>query len=61
LRFLPPDARKRDLDGMFSSAKHAIDAISEAIGVDDYHFSYTILRGAPLKGGVVEVTITEAA
>jgi len=59
LRFLPPDRRRRDLDNLLASSKWLIDAVSEAIGVDDCHFSYTILRGEPLKGGIVEVTITE--
>lgn len=59
MRFCPPDKRRRDLDGMLGQAKHAIDAISEHIGVDDYWFSYTILRGEPVKYGIIEVTITE--
>lgn len=60
MTFLPPDKRRRDLDGMLSSAKHAIDAISETVGVDDYNFSFTIMRGEPVKGGAVIVDLLEA-
>jgi crossover junction endodeoxyribonuclease RusA len=58
LRFCPPDRRRRDLDNMFASFKHGIDAVAEAIGIDDYGFAFTIARGEPVKGGRVEVTIT---
>ncbi|MEJ7933513.1 hypothetical protein WG907_04475 [Sphingobium sp. AN558] len=59
LRFCPPDRRRRDLDNMLASFKQGIDAISETIGLDDYHFGLTLSRGEPVKGGSVEVTITE--
>ena len=59
IRFCPPDRRRRDLDGMLSSIKHGLDAISETVGVDDYHFGFTLTRGEPVKGGVVQITITE--
>lgn len=59
IRFCPPDRRRRDLDGMLSSIKHGLDAISETVGVDDYHFGFTLTRGEPVKGGAVQVTITE--
>jgi crossover junction endodeoxyribonuclease RusA len=59
LRFCPPDRRRRDLDNMLASAKQAIDAVSESIGLDDYHFGYTILRGESVRGGAVEITIGE--
>lgn len=58
IRFCPPDRRRRDLDNMFASFKHGIDAVAEAIGIDDYGFAFTIVRGEPVKGGRVEVTIT---
>ena len=60
LCFCPPDRRRRDLDNLLASFKQGIDAISEAMGVDDSKFSYTLTRGEPVKGGVVQVTITEA-
>ena len=59
LRYLPPDRRRRDLDNLLAASKWAIDAISESIGLDDCHFNYTLIRGDPIKGGVLEVTITE--
>ncbi|WP_397586786.1 hypothetical protein [Sphingobium fuliginis] len=59
IRFCPPDARRRDLDNMLASFKQGIDAISESIGIDDYRFGFTIVRGAPVKGGCVHVTINE--
>ena len=59
IRFCPPDRRRRDLDNMLASFKHGIDAISETVGVDDQHFGFTLTRGEPVKGGSVQVTITE--
>lgn len=61
LRFCPPDRRRRDLDNMLASFKQGIDAIASSIGVDDYHFGFTIVRGEPVKGGVVRVTIEGAS
>lgn len=61
MRFCPPDNRRRDLDNMLASFKQGIDAISETIGVDDYHFGMTLVRGEPVKGGKVVVEIGEAA
>jgi crossover junction endodeoxyribonuclease RusA len=57
IRFCPPDRRRRDLDNMLASFKQGLDAISTRIGIDDYHFGLTILRGEPVKGGSVVVTI----
>lgn len=59
IRFCPPDNRRRDLDNMLASFKQGIDAISESIGVDDHRFGFTLTRGEPVKGGAVQVTITE--
>jgi len=59
LRFCPPDRRRRDIDNMLATVKYGLDAISEAIGVDDQHFGFTLTRGEPVKGGSVQVTITE--
>src|SRR3546814_1588637 len=58
IEFYPPDARRRDLDNMLASVKHAIDGIAEAIGVDDSRFSYSIARRAPIKGGRVSIVVT---
>lgn len=60
LKFLPPDSRRRDLDNMVASSKAALDALSEATGVDDSKFSLTIAKGEPIKGGAVMVSIFEA-
>lgn len=55
--FHPPDRRRRDLDNLLASFKYGIDAISEAIGIDDYQFSIRLSRGEPVKGGHVVVEI----
>jgi crossover junction endodeoxyribonuclease RusA len=60
IRFCPPDRRRRDLDNMLASFKQGVDAVSEAIGLDDYHFGMTIMRGEPVKGGSVIVEVSEA-
>lgn len=61
LRFCPPDRRRRDLDNMLASFKQGIDAIAARLGVDDYRFDFTIMRGEPVKGGIVRVTIEGAS
>ena len=61
LRYLPPDRRRRDLDNLLSASKWMVDAIAETIGIDDSRFNYTNLRGEPITGGLVEVTIMEDA
>lgn len=57
ITFLPPDRRRRDLDGMLGAFKHGIDAIAQVIGVDDCEFSLGLRRGEPVKGGKVLVGI----
>jgi crossover junction endodeoxyribonuclease RusA len=57
IEFRPPDRRRRDLDNMIASFKAGIDAVSDAIGIDDYLFSLQFTRGEPVKGGSVVVTI----
>ena len=59
LIFHPPDRRRRDLDGMLSAMKPAIDGIADALGVDDSNFSLRLERGEPTKGGEVVAVITE--
>lgn len=54
LLFLTPDKRKRDLDGMLSSAKHALDGIAQALGVDDSRFRPILVDSAlGPKGGAL--------
>lgn len=56
--FYPPDKRKRDLDGMFSSIKAALDGIADAYEVNDYQINPVFLnRCEPVKGGRVVVTL----
>lgn len=59
LRFHPPTKRHYDLDGSLSAAKAMCDAIADVTGVDDRHFSYTLRHGEPVKGGRVDIVITE--
>jgi crossover junction endodeoxyribonuclease RusA len=57
ITFMPPDRRRRDLDGMLGAFKHGIDAIASVLCIDDYEFSLSLRRGEPIKGGKVMVTI----
>ena len=59
--FCAPDSRRRDLDNMLASMKSAIDGIALALDMDDSKFSLVLARGAPVKGGQVEITIEDAA
>lgn len=56
--FLPPDKRRRDLDGMIASHKAAQDGIADALGIDDSKFACSYRIGEPVKGGAVRVEIT---
>ena len=51
LTFCQPDNRHRDLDGMLSASKSALDGVARALGVDDRMFDPINLsrgrRGAP--------------
>jgi crossover junction endodeoxyribonuclease RusA len=53
ITFMPPDKRKRDLDGMLSAAKPALDALAQVWKIDDYEFSISMKRGDPVKHGKV--------
>ena len=56
--FYPPDKRRRDADGALSSLKHALDGISQAVGIDDSNFMpITIDFREPVKGGKVVVEL----
>lgn len=62
LTFCPPDARRRDLDGMLSSNKAGLDAIAKVLGVDDVRFEpITLRRGEKVKGGAVVVEVDREA
>ena len=56
--FLAPDKRRRDLDGLLSSMKPALDGIASALGLDDYRFAPILVDRAPgPKGGAVIVAV----
>ncbi len=57
LTFHPPDKRRRDLDGMFSSIKAGLDGIADALEVNDHRFEFTLRRSDPIKGGKVVINI----
>lgn len=57
ITFLPPDNRKRDLDGMLGAFKAGLDGLSDALGVDDSQWSLSIRKGEKTKGGAVIVQI----
>lgn len=59
--FCPPDNRRRDLDGMLSSLKSALDGIADATGVDDSKWEIALRREAPVKGGLVRIQIEDAS
>lgn len=54
----PPDNRRRDLDNVLAAAKRGLDAVSEAIGVDDSRWQELHLYRAPVvKGGCILVDV----
>lgn len=59
LRFCPPDARRRDLDGMIASCKAYLDGIADALGVDDSRFALGAMVCAPVAAGAVEIEVIE--
>lgn len=58
LTFIPPTRRAYDLDNALARMKSGLDGLSDAIGVDDKHWSITIQRGEGI-GGMVKVEINE--
>lgn len=57
ITFCPPDARRRDLDNMLAAIKVGLDGIARAAKVDDYGWSLSIRRAAPVRGGAVRVRV----
>ncbi|MFW8567049.1 hypothetical protein [Orrella sp. 11846] len=57
--FYAPDARLRDLDGLYSSLKHAQDGICRYFGIDDSRMNPVTLvrRIDPDKVGYVVMTL----
>lgn len=60
IEFAPPDKRRRDLDNMLSTFKYGIDAVAEAMGVDDSLFDLRLCRVPPVKHGAVTVLVEAA-
>lgn len=60
IEFVPPTRRRADLDNMLASIKHGIDGLALAMRCDDSRFRLAIERSEQI-GGMVRVTITEAA
>jgi crossover junction endodeoxyribonuclease RusA len=57
--FIPPDARRRDLDNLIASMKSANDGIADAIGIDDSRWIWAApVIAKPEKPGRVVVTLT---
>lgn len=61
LEFCPPSARRADLDNMLAAMKHGLDGLAAAAGVDDSLWTITIRKGAPVKGGAVNVGVRNPA
>lgn len=55
--FTPPDNRQRDVDGMLSACKSAIDGIADVLGVDDSKWVFNLRRAAPKAPGTVRIEI----
>ena len=56
IEFVPPDRRRRDLDGMLSAMKSGLDGVADAIGCDDHNWSIS-MSVTPEIGGMVRVSI----
>ena len=59
ITFHPPSRRRMDIDNMLARAKAGIDAVSDAIGVDDSRWEFTLIRGdirPPLGAIFVEIS-----
>jgi len=56
--FHPPSAQAYDLDNALKRSKQGLDAVADAIGVDDAKWqSMTLRRGGKVKGGAVLIHI----
>lgn len=59
LVFCPPDRRRYDTDNLLARLKASLDGMCDALGFDDRRFRRTIIDwGEPVKGGLVQVTIS---
>lgn len=61
LTFYPPTAHAFDLDNVCARAKQGLDAVAEAIGIDDSRWDrLTLIRGEKTAGGCILVHIMNA-
>lgn len=61
MTFCPPSRRRFDLDNVLSRCKQGLDAVAEAIAVDDSQWrSITLERGEPCRDGAIIISISEA-
>lgn len=59
--FHPPTYSRYDLDNTLSRAKRGLDAVAEAIGIDDADWTeMRLVRGQKVKGGALVVNVTPA-
>ena len=55
----PKTAHHIDDDAPPAALKAFRDGIADALGIDDAHFTATYTIGAPVRGGAIEVTLSE--
>lgn len=60
LVFVPPDKRRRDLDGCLSAVKAGLDGLADVLGVDDSCWELAIAMDHERIGGVVEIEVAAA-
>lgn len=58
ITFNPPTNARHDIDNCLSRCKSLIDGISQALGIDDSKFKYTIQMGSKVAGGSVVIDIS---
>lgn len=58
ITFHPKTKRAIDLDNCLSWAKHGLDSLANAMGVNDRQFRpITIDMGEPVRGGAIEIEV----
>lgn len=59
--FCPPSLHRYDLDNALKKVKQGLDAVADAVGIDDADWlSMTLTRGDKVKGGSVLVMVSPA-
>lgn len=51
--------RAYDLDNALARCKSLLDGVADATGIDDSLWSLSIMRGDPVKGGAIIITVSE--